>query len=204
MQASFQVAYLRWFRTLALVVLTQPTMLSAILPNRPRLHAAVRSRTWLSSSRVEPRGSPGNVTSIAQCGGMALPKTAGPSEQLGRKERVSPSILVGALWTPRMIDSTVRKPGQALRAWRAAASVLANTRRRTRRPCVPSKASQPARLAAPTREHCWSKCAATAACARGRRAAYSLDAVNAHDDGHPVPGALPLPDHLGDAFVVFL
>src|SRR5215218_6591760 len=32
--------------------------------------------------------------------------------------------------------STVRRPGQPLRAPRVAASVLANTRRRTRRPCV--------------------------------------------------------------------
>src|SRR3954451_16832855 len=63
--------------------------------------------------------------------------------------------------------STVRRPGQPLRAPRVAASVLANTRRRTRRPCVSSKASQSARLGAPTWKQCWSKCSTTAAWARG-------------------------------------
>src|SRR3954451_22977705 len=65
------------------------------------------------------------------------------------------------------LDRQVRRPGQPLRAPRVAASVLANTRRRTRRPCVSSKASQSARLGAPTWKQCWSKCSTTAAWARG-------------------------------------
>src|SRR3712207_7749666 len=46
---------------------------------------------------------------------------------------------------------------RSLRTSSAAASVLANTRRRTRRPCVPSKASHSARLGAPRRKQCRSR-----------------------------------------------
>src|SRR3954462_10136507 len=62
--------------------------------------------------------------------------------------------------------STLRRPGQPLRAPRVAASVLAKTRRRTRRPCVSSKASQSARLGAPTWKQYSLKCSTTAAWAR--------------------------------------
>ena len=67
MQALFQAALFRRARTLAFDVVSRPTMLSAILRNSARLRAAVRSRTRLSSSRVEPSGSPENVTSSTRC-----------------------------------------------------------------------------------------------------------------------------------------
>src|SRR3954447_14032622 len=47
-----------------------------------------------------------------------------------------------------------RRPGQPLRASRAAASVLANPRRRTKRPWVSSKASQSARADASRPKQC--------------------------------------------------
>ena len=92
----------------------------------------------------------------------------------------------GRLVRRRVFASTEAAKLEALSAWprlhtvlavetirsvngrpKVAASVLANTRRRTRRPCVSSKASQSARLGAPTRKQCWSKCSTTAACASG-------------------------------------
>src|SRR3954449_6183651 len=59
------------------------------------------------------------------------------------------------------------QPGPRAQRPRDAALVLANTRRRTRRPWVWSKASQLARPGAPRRKQCSSKCCTTAAWASG-------------------------------------
>jgi len=76
MQASFQAAFLRRARTLALVVLSRPTMLSAILRKSARLRAAVRSRTRLSSSRNVTSSTQCRAFSTAQCERIAWPRTA--------------------------------------------------------------------------------------------------------------------------------
>src|SRR4051812_32132411 len=96
-----------------------------------------------------------NAFSIDQCIRIAAPRVAGSSAPLDRKQRISLSTLSVPLRL-RMVStaSTVRSPGHALRASRAAALVLANTRRRTRRPWVSSKASQLARPGAPQRKQC--------------------------------------------------
>jgi hypothetical protein len=79
MYASFQAALLRLVRTLAVPDRSRPRRLSAVLRNRARLRAAVRSRTRLSSSRKMTPSTQCTAFSIDQCARSAAPSTAGSS-----------------------------------------------------------------------------------------------------------------------------
>src|SRR3954453_15339101 len=85
LKPSFQAAFFRLARTLALVDWSRPTRLSAILRTRARLRAAVRWRTRLSSSRKVTSSTQCTVLSIDQWARIAAARTAGSSRQLDRK-----------------------------------------------------------------------------------------------------------------------
>ncbi len=144
-------------------------MLGAILRSSARLRGhAVAHAAVVLAGRTERFARKRDVEYPVECvfhrpvRADGLAQDGRTSGQLDRKQRISASTL-GAPLTLRMLStvSTVRSPGQPLRVSSAAASVLANTRRRTRQPCVSSKAPQSARLNAPTRKQCWSKCSTT-------------------------------------------